>query len=385
MATTHHDSGFGRRPFSGVAALILWLLLSLPALAADEVPTIRIGHSPNDHHAPLFIAAMNPDYFKAHGGLFLKEISFRTQYQLMDGDRLLAHVVINTGAGGEKLVRSLDEGLNDLSFGGVPAMLSFIDKGSRMKILLPTMADGAGMVVRPDLPARNWQEFVALARTASEPLKIGFKSVLSVQLLILEAALRAEEIPHARGMEAREGTRVLLVDLAEEKNLLPALENGIVDGYVINQPYVAMAEHKGSGRTLAQLSDLPPAGRWENTPCCALAGNSSYVAAHPKEVEALLTLLLRANQYISAHQEESARQVAAWLGVAPEVERLALPTISFTTDYAPAWDRGVDFWIESMIQAGKLQGAVKKAKESQTLPGTVYDLEIYGRARKKME
>ena len=99
----------------------------------------------------------------------------------------------------------------------------------------------------------------------------------------------------------------------------------------------------------------------------------------------LLTLLLRANQYLSAHPEESARQVAEWLGVPPEVEQLSLPTIFFTTDYSPAWNRGVDFWIDNMVAAGKLQGLVKKARETNTLPGTVYDLEIYGRARNKME
>jgi NitT/TauT family transport system substrate-binding protein len=241
------------------------------------------------------------------------------------------------------------------------------------------------MVVRPDLPAQNWQEFVALARTSPEPLKIGFKSALSVQVLILEAALRAEQIAYSENVTAKDGARVILVDLTEEKNLLPALENGIVDGFVINQPFAAMAENKGIGRTLAQLSELPPAGNWRQTPCCALAGNNRYVAEHPREVEALLTLLLRANQYIAGHPEESARQVAEWLGVAPEVERLSLPTISFTTEYSADWNRGVDFWIDSMVSAGKLKSKVKKARETGTLPATVYDLEIYSRARKNME
>lgn len=376
-------------PLSLAAALLLCLLLlplrgfaSPPTL---QVPTIRIGHAPTDHHAPLYIAALNPDYFKAHGGLYLKQITPRKQYQLMDGDRLLANINISSGAGGEKLVRTLDEGLNDLSFGGVPALLSFIDKGSEIKILSPTMADGSGLVVRPDLPARNWQEFVSLARTGPEPIRIGFKTALSVQVLILEAALRAEQIAYSKDVTAKGGAGIILMNLAEEKNLLPALENGIIDGFVINQPFVAMAEDKGSGRTLARLSELPPKGSWQQTPCCALAGNTRYVAEHPLEVEALLTLLLRANMYLTAHPEESASQVAEWLGVAPSVERLALPTITFTTDYSGDWHHGVDFWIDSMIAAGKLKDRVKKARETNSLPATVYDMKIYARARKNLK
>ncbi|MHB8809153.1 MAG: ABC transporter substrate-binding protein [Desulfobulbaceae bacterium] len=373
---------------SGPAVLLLCLLLPLHGFASPppgQVPFIRIGHAPNDHHSPLYIAAMNPDYFRTHGGLYLKQITFRKEYQLMDGERLLANLIITSSAGGEKLVRTLDEGLNDLSFGGVPALFSFIDKGSEIKILSPTMADGSGLVVRPDLPARNWQEFVALARTGPEPLRIGYKTALSVQVLILEAALRAEQIAYSKDVAAKGGARVILMNLAEEKNLLPALENGIIDGFVINQPFVAMAEDKGSGRTLANLSELPPKGSWQLTPCCALAGNTRYVAAHPLEVEAALTLFLRANRYITEHPEESSRQVAEWLGVAPEVERLSLPTITFTTDYSGHWHRGVDFWIDSMVEAGKLKNRVKKARETNSLPATVYDMEIYFRARENIK
>ena len=146
-----------------------------------------------------------------------------------------------------------------------------------------------------------------------------------------------------------------------------------------------MAEHKGSGRTLAQLSEMPPKGSWQLIPCCALAGNTKYVAEHPLEAEALLTLLLQANRYITEHPEESARQVAEWLGVAPEVERLSLPTITFITAYSEDWHRGVGFWIDSMVAAGKLKNRVKKARETNSLPAAVYDLDIYSRAIKNIE
>lgn len=48
------------------------------------------------------------------------------------GDHPVAEVFINSSSGGKKLNRTLDEKHNDITFGGVPAMLSFIDQGSDM-------------------------------------------------------------------------------------------------------------------------------------------------------------------------------------------------------------------------------------------------------------
>ena len=123
----------------------------------QQLPTLRIGHAPHDHHAPLYIAAMNQDFFKENGGVYLKEITFRENYILIVNDRPVAEIIIDSGTGGKKLIRTLDENLNDITFGGVPAMLSFIDKGSEMEILLPVNAEGAGLVVKTNMPVANWE------------------------------------------------------------------------------------------------------------------------------------------------------------------------------------------------------------------------------------
>lgn len=366
------------------AGLLFFLVNGCSNPEPKKLPVLRIGHAPHDHHAPFYIAAMNPDFFLKDGGIYLEEITFGKEYVLMADERPLAEVIVTTSTGGKKLVRTLDEELNDITFGGVPAMLSFIDQGSDMQILMPVMSEGDGLVVNNDIPADNWEEFADYVRSRKEPVKIGYKIALSVQGLILEKALKSAAIPFAQNTDdTKAETGVVLVNLYGAKNLIPALENGIIDGFVVNQPYVAYAVQQGKGKMIASLSDLPPDGKWKNNPCCALAGNRKYVTRHPQVVEQFLILLLRANRFINQYPEKSADQIARWLNISPEIERLSLPTIKYIVDYDDNWNRGVDSWVEMMIEAGKIRGDVKTAYEAGHLHRKIYDMSTFTKAKSK--
>ena len=351
----------------------------------EKLPTLRIGHAPHDHHAPLYIAAMNQDFFKKNGGVYLKEITFREKYILIANDRPVAEIIIDSSTGGKKLIRTLDENLNDITFGGVPAILSFVDKGSEMEILLPVNAEGAGLVVKTDMPVTSWEEFITYINNRASPVKIGYKTSISVQNLIFETALQTVSIPFTKNADnSAIDDKVVLVNLFGPKNLIPALQNGIIDGFVVNQPYVAMAEHQGVGKMIASLSDLPPAGKWKNNPCCALAGNKKYVSENQQVVKPLLTLLLRANRFISQNPEQSAVQIAKWLDIDPEIERLSLPSIKYTTEYDDDWNRGVSFWVESMIETDKLNMDIKTAHEKGMLEDKIYNMQTFTRAKENL-
>jgi NitT/TauT family transport system substrate-binding protein len=347
---------------------------------------MRIGHAPHDHHAPLYIAAMNPDHFRANGGIYLKEVEFKKEYELFSEDKKLARVLIEASTGGKKLIRRLNEDLTDLSFGGVPAILSFIDNGAPLRILLPVNSEGAGLIMRKDLNIRNWNEFLAYVRRAKEPVKIGYKIAISVQNLIFEAALDETGLSYSRPdstIPLDKKVEIELINLHGPKNLIPAMENGIIDGFVIMQPFLALAETKGVGNTVALLSELPPEGKWQGNPCCAIAAKNKYVEDHPAATEAMLTLLRRANQFIQTNQETSAKQVAKWLGTSFEVENKSLPTIAYTTKFDEEWTRGVDFWVESMVRTGGLKLTVKEAYLEGRLSDKIYDLQTYEKVQEQ--
>jgi len=364
-----------------IQVFLLAFICSCAREQAKPLPVLRIAHAPHDHHAPLYIAAMNPDYFRDHGGIFLKEIEFKKQYELIANDKSLAKVQIDSSTGGKKLIKRLAENLDDLSFGGVPAILSFIDQGKPIKILLPVNGEGAGLVMSKTFPGDSWADFINYVKTSEKPVRIGYKISVSVQNLIFESALASEHISFSRPDDTNgKPVQVELVNLYGAKNLIPALKNKLIDGFVIMQPFLALAEAQGVGKTIAQLSELPPNGKWKGNPCCAVAGRIAFVKQHQKIVTDFLTLLARASIFIQNDPETSAHQIAKWLGTSYEVERASIPTIAYTTEFNKQWEKGVDFWVEQMVASGKLNHEIKAAYEQKNITQKVYDLSIYQKA-----
>ena len=281
-------------------------------------------------------------------------------------------------------MRKLSENIFDMSFGGVPAMLKFIDQGRAIHILAPSNGEGAGFVARNELNIRSWSEFLAYVKESERPFRVGYKIAVSVQNLIFEAALRSENISFSTNLED-EDVMVTMVNLHGAKNLIPALEDKLIDGFVVNQPFVSMAEESDSASLVSMLQTLPPDGQWQGSPCCALAANDSFVQNSPELAQAMTTLMLFANKRISSTPQESAKQVAKWLEISPAVESRSMPTIKFTIDFDEDWNRGVDFWVKSMIDGGKLNGNVKHAFQEGRLHNLIYDWQLYTASREKVD
>lgn len=368
-----------------IAVLIIIVVFQLGGCKGKEkpLPTLRVGHAPHDHHSPLYVAAMNPEYFKEHGGIYLKEIVFRHDYDLMEDARTIAHVHIESSTGGKEIIRKLAEHHFDMSFGGFPAMLSCIDQGSAMHIVAPVMAEGAGLVVDKDLPIENWDEFLGYVRKSKKPVRIGYKIGTSVQNLIFERALQEAGVSYSNKLEDS-SAKIILVNMYGANNLIPALKNELIDGFVIMQPFMALAEESGEGRIVTLLNELPLCDKCRGYPCCALAVNDAYVQNHAEIVEAMVVLMLRGNRFIEENPEISALQIAHWLDIPADIEKQSIPTIKFTTEYNEEWKQGMEFWVKNMMEEGKVQGRVKQAYEAGELEKLIYERELYNKARSKM-
>ncbi len=360
-----------------IFAFVLLLLGGCQQTVDKPIPTIRVGHAPHDHHSPLYIAAMNPEHFKQHGGLYLKEVEFRKRYQLMQDEQLIAHVEISSSTGGATIIRRLVEQQFDITYGGVPAILKSMDQGEKIHMLSPVMSEGAGLIVNNGLPATNWDEFVATLKKSKQPLRIGYKSAVSVQGLIFESALDAEGISYSNNV-SNTAVKVHLLNLSGAKNLIPSLENGVIDGFVVMQPFLAIAEHKGSGKLVSHLREMPPGGKWKKHPCCAIAASDTFVEEHQEETRKLLTLLNHAREFLQQQPEKSAQQVAAWLENDVEVEQRSLPTINFDVALDETWNRGIRFWISEMITHGSLNKELREAQINNTLEQRLYNHEVIG-------
>jgi NitT/TauT family transport system substrate-binding protein len=367
-----------------VGALILVALLGAAACrqGTGELPVLRLGHALHDHHAPLYVAARNAAYFREQGGVYLREVVDRAEYELVAQGRAVARVRIGSSTGGQELVRRLAEDQFDVAFGGFPAMVEAIDRGAPLRIIAPVMAGGAALVVGPELPVESWGDFVGIARTGERPLRIGYTVAVSVQGLVFEEALRAEGLRYADQLDAADA-QVVLLNLHGPGNLIPALENGLVDGFVAMQPYVAMAQEQGAGKLVTFLEEIPfeSAGPY---PCCAVAARSGVLQAQGRAVELLLELLLRATRHLAEDPEGAAPLVAQWLDGSAAVEGRSLPTIHFTTELDAAWNQGAEAWVRAMTSRGLLGGQVGQAYRRGELAAALYDLEVFRRARSRL-
>lgn len=362
------------------AFLLVMLTLGFPFVkdCPADPPTIRLVHAPHDHHAPLYVAAMLPDLFRREGGVYLKEIVFRKQYELIDGSRPIAKVTIDSSTGGSELIRKLAEDQYDVALGGFPAMVQIIDDGYPIRIVAPLMTGGAGLVLSKSLKINDWNGFVShLKNLKSGALRIGHQSTGSVQSLALERALMREGIKTSGDIDDKEA-KVILLDLHGPKNLIPSLSGLIVDGFVAMQPYVATAQKENAGVLVAVIEDFKDESGPGLFPCCAVAAREEFLGKNRIAAVKLVTLLMRANGYLAENPVESAPLVAKWLGVKQEVEEESLLTINYISEIDAKWIRGSKQWIREMVAGGKLKGKVKNAFLNGEEGKVIYDPELVG-------
>ncbi len=364
-------------------SLLIFTLLTSGCSRQDRVlPTVMIGHVPHDHNSPLYIAAANSQYFKENGDLYLEEITPRKKYRLMAGGSPQAIIILSPASDERNLIKKLGEGQLDIAFGNITTNLHFIDLGHPLKIAAPVTAEGAGLVMSKGFPATNWAEFVDYAKSRKSPVRIGYKVEFS-QNLILEDALRHSGLSFSKQID-QPGFEITLINLHGIRNLIPAMQREMIDGFVVNQPYTSLAEFKDIGKTIVELHELPPENHWRNHPCCVVSIHNGFYEHQARISQQLVTLFLRANGYIMANREETALQVADWLELPVDLEKKSIPTIMFKTGYDNDWKRGVNFLISSMVSGERLNYQLKKAFEKNRADELIYHMDLFEQARKKI-
>ncbi|VVE76155.1 nitrate ABC transporter substrate-binding protein [Pandoraea anapnoica] len=96
-------------------------------------------------------------------------------------------------------------------------------------------------------------------------------------------------------------------------HMVAAMEEGGLDGFCCGEPWHAVAQARGLGRTVAVSSDI-----WPNHPEKVLACRRDFVTRYPKTAQALVRTLLSACRWLDmpGHRAEAAGWLAepAWVG-----------------------------------------------------------------------
>jgi NitT/TauT family transport system substrate-binding protein len=339
------------------AILLMVGVLGCRARSPEDEVTLRIGHVAHDHHLALYVALDHAREDAALTGISVKAVRDRELYELFDGNRKLANLQIVTVGGGARMPTALAQGIIDVGLGGTAAILAACDRGAPVRLIAPLHSKGDMLVVRPDLSAESWQDFAALIERSETPFRIGYKSPMAVAKLVLEDALQHEGIPFG-GDLSRGDLRVHLINVKEDGALNTSLSQGLIDAYVGNNPFPAIAQEIGIGRVVCELDQLPP-GRFRNHPCCSVAANVRSLGGKEEAVAGLLVLLLQANETIHSDSDHAVRIACRWLGTSEAVQRASIPTSGFSLAPDAEWHRGMDAWFRAMNDLDVFQGALK--------------------------
>ena len=343
--------------------------------------SLKIGHVGHDHHTALFVAMDNASEYARQSGINVKVIEDRKFYELLDRGKKIADLQIMKVGGASKMPTALAQGVIEIGFGGVAPVLASADSGAPVKLIAPLHNKGDMFVVRPDLRAKTWNEFVAMAKAAEKPLRVGYKNPQAVAKLVFEEALKHEGITFG-GDPAQTDLQVQMVNVKGGSKLNVSLGSGLVDGYAGNNPFPAIAVEKGIGRIVCDLEDLPP-GTFRDHPCCCVAANAKAIEGKSEAIVDLLVLLMQGTETINADLDKAVAAAVRWIGTSESVERMSIPTSGYSMEPSEQWHQTMRKWNKAMDGLGVFRNKLKGLDPSD-IPRVAYDLSLLEKARNKL-
>lgn len=364
--------------------LLTALIAGVSIASADEVTTLSLGHVGHDHQIAIYVAADEGQALEERYGVYLRPLKDREVYDLIRGGRTVARVRMIRVGGGSGMPAAMERGDIEVGLGGLGPVAKFVDRGAPLKVLAPLNNDGDALVLRPDFPADSWGTFVTAVMKSEGPVRIGYKAPMAVAFMILTKALAEEGLTFGQEPLGPDGrpVHVLTVNLQGSQNMVPAMEAGAVDGVVVNEPKASLLEHKGLGKKAADLSSLPPPGKWEGHPCCVVAARESVLGEKREAVKALLRVIAAGADAMAVEPEKAFRAEARWTKTPPAVGRTSIPSVSYVIRPDEQWREAVDTWLELMLSMNRFdrnfQGLEAADIRSRLLDLTLTDEALAG-------
>jgi NitT/TauT family transport system substrate-binding protein len=329
-----------------------------------EVPTLNISYIFTNHQTP-FVAAMYQGEKAKDKGTYLKEVVPKEKYELYSDGNLVCKLNVITSKSGSETATLFAQGHIDVGLASVTAIMSAVDSGTPVKIISPIQTEGMALVFPKGSEIKDWDAFVKYAKASAKPLVIGYHSPTSAPKMVFEAALFDAGLKTTQDANDTSAD-ILLVDLKETTNFIPSLTSKQVEGWVGPSPYPEVALAEGQGQIVAQLQDLPPEGKWHDTPCCVVAASDKAITSYPEELKALMNLMSQNSEWCNQHKEEAAVITADWIGISKEAAEKA--TLKYTTDPSDSWKEGVGLYLKTFDTMSKFSGQLqgKELKDTET-------------------
>ncbi len=128
----------------------------------------------------------------------------------------------------------------------------------------------------------------------------------SIHNVVLQLLLRDAGLTAVTTGEGSAAERTVKLVVMAPPDMPPALANGSIAGFIVADPFNAVAEVNGVGRILRFTGDV-----WRDHACCVVTVGEGAIAAAPDVVERVVAAVARAQLWARDNRAEAARLLSA--------------------------------------------------------------------------
>lgn len=163
--------------------------------------------------------------------------------------------------------------------------------GAGVRVLGWNHTNGSALTVAPDI--------TDLEQLAGSQVAIPFW--WSIHNIVLQQLLRAHDITPVVRQSASRSKRTVELIVMSPSDMVPALANRSISGYVVADPFNAIAQIKKIGRIHVFLGDV-----WREHACCVLVTREDVIAERPAAVQQITDAVVSAQLHINTDRNRAA-------------------------------------------------------------------------------
>ncbi|MEV0435664.1 ABC transporter substrate-binding protein [Nocardia sp. NPDC050413] len=163
--------------------------------------------------------------------------------------------------------------------------------GANVRVLGWNHTNGSALTVAPDIT-----ELEQLIGT-----QVAIPFWWSIHNIVLQKLLRAHDITPVVRRTASRAKRTVELIVMSPSDMVPALANRSISGYVVADPFNAIAQIKKIGRIHVFLGDV-----WREHACCVLVTRDDVIAERPHAVQAVTDAVVAAQLRIGTDRPRAA-------------------------------------------------------------------------------
>ncbi len=271
----------------------------LPASAAtwsEKLGTLKIGYLPITDASPLLIAH-GKEYFKAKGITTAKPTLFRSWPSIAEAFAAKQVDVVHL--------------LMPLAL-----QLKFQAKQD-IKVIAWNHTDGSALTVAKSINA--------VSDLAGKTVAIPFW--YSIHNVILQQILRKNGLKAITSGDASASKKEVKLIVLAPADMPAALASGKVSGFIVAEPFNALAEVNGIGKVLRFSGDV-----WRDHACCVTVIRGDLIKNNPEAAQAIVDSIAKAQLWLNSNRSSAGTYLGAYLPQAPAAITKAI------NDYGTAYN-----------------------------------------------